>query len=108
MIFSSKTLGFFQAAGLALYVIVFAASVQWFQQWLVIQNVHINPAFSIALFLLVFVISAIICGSLIFAYPILLFFDGKKDKAISIVFWSAVWLIALFIIFIAIGFMILF
>ncbi len=108
MIFSSKTLGFFQAAGLALYVIVFAASVQWFQQWLIIQNVHTGPMLSIILFLLAFVISAIICGSLIFAYPILLFFDGKKDKAISIVFWSAVWLIVLFVIFIAIAFMVLF
>lgn len=96
---SPKLIGFIQAAGLALYVSLFATLVQQAQSWLLLHNIQPNPILSIVLFLLVFVISALICGSLIFAYPLLLFSSGRRSEAAKTVLWSLIWLvvIALFV-----------
>jgi hypothetical protein len=95
MRFSPKVVGLLQAAGLTFYIASFAALVQGAERW--IRNPH--PILGITLFLLAFVVSALISGSIVFAYPILLLFDGKKDEALRIVFWSAVWLILFFLLF---------
>ena len=96
---SPKIKGLLEAAGLALYVSLFAVVSQQIQPWLMALNPKPQPMLSIILFLLAFIISAIICGAIIFGYPITLFFDGKKSEALKIVFWSAVWLIIFFVIF---------
>ncbi len=99
MRFSPRTIGMVQAAGVTLYVSLFATSIQNIQRWLIEHHIQQHPILNIILFLLVFIISALICGSIIFTKSLLLFFDGKKVEALQIVFWNLVWLIIFFLIF---------
>ena len=92
---SPRVVGFVQAAGLTLYVTVFATLVQHVQNWFLLRDVQPGPIMSIALFLLAFVISALICGSLILGYPLLLFSSGKHHEAMKAVLWSLLWLIVI-------------
>lgn len=100
---SPKTIGLLQAFGLALYVTIFAFAVQSFQMWLKGFGVQINPALSIIMFLLAFIISALACSAIAFGYPITLFFDSKKQEAMRVVLWTGIWLIFFFILFFGIG-----
>jgi hypothetical protein len=92
---SPQIVGFIQAASLTLYVDLFAAIVQQAQNWFLFHGVQSSPTTSIVLFLLAFVISALICGSLILGYPLLLFSSGKHHEAIKTVLWSLLWLVAI-------------
>ena len=96
MKFLSRTIGLFQAAGITLYVSVFAIAFQLFEQWFQTQGIQPQPPLGIVLFLLAFIISALICASIVFAYPISLFFGNKKDEAVKIILWSLAWLIIFF------------
>lgn len=98
MKFSPKTTAFLQAVGLTLYVALFAFLAFRFQPWLR-QNEAAHPVFGITLFLLTFVLSALISGSLILGYPLLLFFEGRKAEAVKIVLLSALWLALFLVIF---------
>lgn len=95
---SPKYLGFLQALGVALYIAAFAFLAVQAQTWAHRNIVSPHPIVAITLFLLAFVTSALVSGSVIFAYPVMLFFDGRKIEAVKIVFWSAVWLAALLLI----------
>ena len=99
MKYAPRTIGFLQAAGLALYVSLFAITIQWVKA----QDIQPQEVFAIILFLLAFIISAVIGTSLILVYPISLFFSNKRTEAIKIVVWSLVWLIVFFAIFLAVG-----
>lgn len=81
-----------QAIGLILYVLLVAT---------IIQNgppgFAVNPVFGIATFLTLFVLSALISASIILGYPLLLFLDGKRKLAVSIVIGSAAWLLLFFL-----------
>ncbi|MGC9968508.1 MAG: hypothetical protein ABSC29_02135 [Minisyncoccia bacterium] len=92
---SPRTVGFIQAAGLTLYVSAFATLVQQVQNWSLLHNVQPGPIISIVLFLLAFVISALICSSLILGYPLVLFSSGKRHEAMKTVLWSLLWLVAI-------------
>ena len=92
-----------QAAGLVLYVSLFASTVQQFGQWSMTRSVQVGPVLGITVFLLAFIISAIICSSIALAYPIFLFFGGKQKDAVKIVLSTLVWLIVFFIAFLIIG-----
>ncbi len=100
---SNLKIGFLEAAGLALYVSIFAIAVQNVGEWLRAFNFRPQPVLSTILFLMVFVTSALICGSIILGYPATLFFNGKKREAVEIVLWSIVWLIVFLTIFAVIG-----
>jgi hypothetical protein len=89
---SAKT-GFLQALGIALYVGGFAFSVQNISAWAKATSLTTNPMFGMMIFLLVFIISATICASLMFGHPISLFMKGEKKKAIHTVFWTVGWLV---------------
>ena len=102
-----KVIGLLQAIGLILYVIIFAVSANQVREWSPVYGTAINPVASIITFLLAFVISALICGSLIFLYPALLFFEGKREAGLRIIFWSTLWLILFFAIFAVVGLFIL-
>src|SRR4051812_42757109 len=105
MKYSPKTIGLFQAGGLILYVSFFAFAFQFFQQWADAKNFEpTSPLFPIIGFLLAFIISAIICSSIMFAYPIKSFFDGRKYLAYKIILWSLGWLLIFFILFLIIFF----
>src|SRR3989344_6186759 len=51
-------------------------------------------------FLLAFVTSTLICASIVFAYPLLLFLRGEKEMPIRIVLSNIAWLILAFAFFI--------
>jgi len=93
MKFSAKFAGFLQASALALYVGLFAIVVQRAQLWAQANKVMLGPATGITLFLLAFVVSALICGSLAFGYPAFLFFSNKKGAAVRTVLWNIAWLL---------------
>ncbi|HZS42961.1 MAG TPA: hypothetical protein VFA52_01955 [Candidatus Paceibacterota bacterium] len=97
MKYSHKTIGLFQAAGIILYVSFFASVIQMFSQS-PLKNVELGPFLAIIIFLLAFIVSAVICGSIFLAYPLTLFFDNKKKEAYRIVVWSLGWLIFFFLI----------
>ena len=99
-----KTAGLLQAIGLALYVGLFVIIVQFVQQWFMLKAIAPHPIFGTILFLLAFVISALICGSLVFVYPASLFFGNREKEAIEAIIWTAIWLIFLFIILLIFGF----
>jgi hypothetical protein len=92
---SPRIIGFIQAAGLTLYVSLFATIIRQAQNWLLFQGIRSSPTASIILFLLAFVISALVCGSLILGRPLLLFFSGKHREAMQIILWSLLWLVAM-------------
>ncbi|MDD5109921.1 MAG: hypothetical protein PHI63_01740 [Patescibacteria group bacterium] len=94
-------IGLLQAAGLTAYVGAFALTAQMFLEHLKNQNVQPQPVFSIILFLLAFVISALICGSIIFLYPVYIFSRGRMLEALKILLWSALWLIFFFCFLVA-------
>ena len=96
MKYSPKRIGLLQAAGLALYVGFFAVLAFSIRELTEEGGLSVHPIVGVSLFLLAFVISAIISGSIVLAYPLTLFFDGRRRDALKIVFWNAVWLIAIF------------
>ena len=98
---SNKIIALYQALGLILYVSLFAFSVSKLQQWAWLQALPPAPALNITIFLLVFIISAVVCSSIMFAYPAMLFFGNRKDEAIKIVLWSLAWIILFLIIFVS-------
>ncbi len=95
---SPKFIGLLQACGLAAYIGVFATLARSVQSWTTARSIPFDPIVGISLFLLGFVISALISGSIVLAYPAMLFFDGKKQGALKIVSWTAIWLVAIFAI----------
>lgn len=95
---SPKRIGLMQAAGLAAYVMLFATLAYQVRTLVEAHTIAIHPIAGITLFLLAFVISALISGSIILAYPTSILFDGRKGEALKIVFWSATWLILLFLL----------
>ncbi|MFA5083778.1 MAG: hypothetical protein WC475_00110 [Candidatus Paceibacterota bacterium] len=100
---SYKIIGLFQAAGLVLYVVFFVLSIQLFQRWSMLGDSASNPIFGGILVLLAFITSALICGSVAFVYPAMLFFENKKKEAVRIVIWTAIWLLILFSVFLGTG-----
>lgn len=94
-----KQIAFLQAFGIALYVALFAASVYTVGGWGNAHAIQPHPILAIALFLLTFVFSALICGSIMFAYPIMVFSRGQRMDALKIILWSILWLGALLALF---------
>ncbi|MDO8470002.1 MAG: hypothetical protein Q7S84_03225 [bacterium] len=90
---SPKYIALLQSVGVAAYVAVFAAVVQTTQAIVLPQS--LVPVLGIALFLLAFVTSALICAAIVFGYPATLFFDGKKREALEIVGWTMAWCVIL-------------
>lgn len=96
MKYTPKQIGFIQAIALSLCITFFSVSLFRVQAWAHFHNISLSPILGILLFLLMFVISALISTSIIFAHPITLFFDGNKRDASGIIFWSVVWLVVIF------------
>lgn len=94
-----KQIAFLQAFGIACYVAIFATTIYTLQIWSVTRAIEPHPALAIALFLLTFILSALICGSIMFAYPIIVFSRGQRTDALKIILWSILWLGALLVLF---------
>jgi hypothetical protein len=50
-------------------------------------------------FLILFIVSALICASIVFYQPYKLFFENKKKEAIDLVIATTLWLFLFFILF---------
>ncbi|MFZ2190412.1 MAG: hypothetical protein WA057_02460 [Candidatus Magasanikiibacteriota bacterium] len=55
----------------------------------------VNDVIGGAMFLSLFVLSATVVGSLIFARPIMMYLDGNKKEAIKLLFYTVAWLFVL-------------
>ena len=95
---SPQTIGALQAIGLVLYIILVATVIQTISS--IAPDSSPNPALGISIFLLTFVTSALICGSIALGYPIKLFFtENKRSEAMQVVAWTIGWLIGFGLLF---------
>jgi hypothetical protein len=94
-----QTIGALQAVGLVAYVVFVASVIQTVAS--VFPNSKVpNPILGASLFLLLFVTSALISGSIALGYPIVLFFiKDKRGEALETVGWTIGWLILIGIFF---------
>jgi len=51
-----------------------------------------NQLFGVTIMLMLFSLSALVVGGLLVVRPLLLYIDGKKKEAVSIIVYSAGWL----------------
>ena len=86
-----KIIAFLQAVGLTAYISLIALFMQNAEKWFGPQKG--NQMFGIMVFLLIFVISALISASIMLGYPAFLFLKDKKKTALKIVLQSIGWLI---------------
>lgn len=96
--------GFLQAAGLTIYVGLFATIVTQSENWIKTLGIEPSPIIGITTFLLAFLISALICVSITFGYSTLLFFKNEKNLIPKIILWTGVWLIIFLVIFLLVIF----
>lgn len=92
---------FLQVIGVVLYVFILTLTVNY------ASGILDGPAFDqpmvgMTFFLLTFVTSALICGSLVLGYPLYLFLSSQRQEAIKIIAWSIFWFVAMLFL-IAIG-----
>ncbi len=84
-----------QALGVALYVTFFVLAIQSVSP----AGVNLGPVTGPIFALLAFSASALICGSIVFMHPVLLFFADRKKEAVDIVIWTAVWLFSILLVY---------
>ena len=88
-----KKLALFQSAGIFLYIalvsLIFWQGNNWFG-----PHAYLGPI----LVLLLFSVSAMICGLIMFYKPFRLFLDNKKEEAVKLVLYSAGFLVLFFLI----------
>lgn len=94
---AQSVIGFLQASGVALYITLFVSFVNLVESRSLFINV--GPIGTGVVVLCAFVISALVCSSLVFAYPFSLFMSGEKKRAFFIVVWSAAWLLTILAVF---------
>jgi hypothetical protein len=83
--YSPMLVGVLQAAAIAVYILTFASLITQIGQ----PSPRIPEFAAASFFLLAFVFSALVCGSLALGYPALLAVRGKVSRAVKIVAWSA-------------------
>lgn len=86
-------IAFLQVLAVVAYILVFAFAVNNVPRIFNLSDFD-QPMVGMTFFLLAFVTSALICGSLILGYPIYLFLGGEKRQAVMVVLWSVCWFIA--------------
>jgi hypothetical protein len=94
---TSRFISFLQASGFTVYVVVLALYVHYSGNW--IPTGPGGQLIVIPVSLLLFVISALVSGSLILAYPIHLFFESRKKEASRVIFETILWLVIFFEVF---------
>ena len=95
---SNLEIGIVQAIGVTAYVLLFAFAASNLER----LKVHPPQILAAAAFLTAFVVSALVCGSLVLAYPAVLVMQGKTKNALEIVAWSAAGLATFLLLFLAI------
>lgn len=89
------SLGFIQALGVTLYCSL--VGILFWKGSLIFGRVP--NYFGPVAFLLLFSVSALISGLVVFYQPYKLFFAGKKQAAIDLVLYTACWLFAILLLF---------
>ena len=90
-------IGFFQALGLMVYCSLIAGLF-----WLAHRYLEAPPQFlATFIFLLLFVFSAAVTGSIVFAFPVYLTLNNKIIEALTVFFYTLVY--CLIIIIVAVG-----
>jgi|SRR3989344_1984009 len=97
--YSAKKVGFLQALGIAVYVSIFATSAYSIGKWADATGFELPDVAQIAVMLTVFIVSATICASLMFAYPITRFIKGERKEAYQTVAWTVGWLVVFLAVF---------
>ena len=88
---SLSVIGFLQATGVSVYCILIGLLIINGERLFGTPSSALGPA----LFLVLFVLSALIVALLTLAYPIMLFWDEKRTKeALRLVGFTVVWLMA--------------
>lgn len=84
-------ISFIQSFGLAFYCflvgwIIFNKAEQWFGE--------MNETLGSMMFLMIFVLSVLICGLITFGYPVKLFLETKKwSESLKLVIYTVGWLL---------------
>lgn len=91
----------FQTAILTVYCLFVGYTMIHGERWF--QPLS-NPIFGIAFFLLVFVVSAVICAGAVLGYPAWLIYRKESTRAFDIVVWTVVWCVAILMVLIALIF----
>jgi hypothetical protein len=93
-------IGLLQAGGVASYILLLVALATNFGSLIE----HSSQILAPMIFLTTFVTSALICGSIVLAYPAWLAVQRRSKDAIEIIAWSIAWLLIILftVIFIAI------
>ena len=92
----SFKIGFLQAAALFFYVFAVVFLIDKLPS--LIKD-GVPPIVAGTLFLLLFVISAMISGSFALGFPAFLFFEGKKKEAFAVLGWCLFFLIVFFALY---------
>ena len=94
--------GLYQSLGLIAYVMLVVFLLNWLSSTFGNKTVGNNTLF-IAIFLLVFVLSALITGSIVLAYPIILFTRKMFKEAWWVLIFTVLWIIFYVIIFLTVS-----
>lgn len=87
---SLVTVGFLQATAVALYCLLIGLLIINGEQIFGTPDSFLGPA----MFLVLFVVSALVVALFTLAYPIMLFWDEKKTKeALKLIGYTVIWLI---------------
>lgn len=85
---------FLHALGVFIYVGIVA--------WMMVNGERIfgkvNNALGPLMFLMLFVVSALITSSLVLGRPIYLYFEGRKKEGLELFFWTSAWLVLITIL----------
>lgn len=87
-------IGFLQALGLAFYCGLVGLFMLRAETWFG----PMTAPFGMLLFLLLFIVSAIISASIVLGYPAWLFYKKKVNMAIDIGIWTVFWLLAILLL----------
>ncbi len=82
--------GFVPALGIFLYILSTSLFMTNSSRWFGKMDNHV---FAPVLFLTLFVVSAMVCGLMMFYKPYLLFMEKKYKDAMDVVFSSTAWLV---------------
>ncbi|MCA9370784.1 MAG: hypothetical protein KC680_02380 [Candidatus Peregrinibacteria bacterium] len=80
-----------QVLALVTYILCFVTVIQTMVSTMG-EKPFPNPFVGMALFLTTFVFSALICGSTMLGYPLILLFEKNARRSIAVLLWSALWL----------------
>ena len=96
---SSLKIGFLQASGIIIYILLFATAISF------TEDLPDPPiVLGIASFLTAFVFSAVFCGSMMLAYPATQALRGNIRTALETIAWSAFWLLVTILVFLTLIF----